>query len=847
MPRQNNRIRFNRVRHDFQRLESRRLLATLTNSVELLDSIGIGGSDTHTFSIAAQGTVIVSVGETGTFAAEPRVEVFRPSGTSIAIGGSSSSSGSAAAVQFTATETGAYTIVVSDFGDNDAMDYRVRALSLPSTPTLQPGRDEFLSSGEEVVSSIPLGAFAVFPIDVASAGNVLFSVGEVGTFDAEPKLEIFGPSGASIDIGGSSSSTSNSALVQFDQTLPGRYTAVVSDFSDNDSMDFRIRALSVPATTDLISGRDDFLQNGESRTASIPIGGFAVYPFNADSAGNVLVSIGEVDVFDAEPKLEIFGPDGQSMGVTGSSSSSNSSARLQFVTTSTGVYTAVVSEFGNSDPMSFRVRALSVPGAVQLVEDQDQTIQNGEEVYSSIPAGTFAVFPFEVDAAGTALVTLAETTGFAAEPDLEIFGPDGQSLGTGGSISTTSDSATVQISTSQTGTYTAVVRDFGDNDSVEFLIRATTLPGNPELIPARDKVLLDSVDVTSSIPIGSYSLFPFEVGSLGTVAVGVTETGTLAAEPRVEVFGPDGQSVAVGGSTSGSSSSAAVSFFASSTGTYTAVVSDFSDNESMDFTISATGIATIPTRVTSFKRDGESSDSFDQLRRPDLIEQLSIQFNQDVSVESGDLVFRNDTTSSFVDLSAATFGYDSSTLTATWDLSSLSSPLLPAYYTASIASAEVTTISSGSPLESDFSQQVYVALPGDANLDGKVDVLGDGFTLVGNLGEMGGGTWALGDFNADGNVNVLGDGFALVGSLGQSVVPPMTALVSGVLQRNSISVESSSMPLSAIIVESVEDEDNPLLMPRQAVESATQFQLAGHQAKDQAFESEFSSADSIWI
>jgi beta-glucanase (GH16 family) len=60
------------------------------------------------------------------------------------------------------------------------------------------------------------------------------------------------------------------------------------------------------------------------------------------------------------------------------------------------------------------------------------------------------------------------------------------------------------------------------------------------------------------------------------------------------------------------------------------------------------------------------------------------------------------------------------------------------------------------------------ALIGDLNFDGTVNVLGDAFTLVGNLGRTGVG-YAGGDLNADGQVNVLGDAFRLIGNLGQSL------------------------------------------------------------------------------
>jgi len=58
-------------------------------------------------------------------------------------------------------------------------------------------------------------------------------------------------------------------------------------------------------------------------------------------------------------------------------------------------------------------------------------------------------------------------------------------------------------------------------------------------------------------------------------------------------------------------------------------------------------------------------------------------------------------------------------------------------------------------------------LAGDLNLDGTVDVLGDAFALVSNLGGAA-TSWAQGDINGDGAVDVLGDAFALIGNLGRS-------------------------------------------------------------------------------
>ena len=69
------------------------------------------------------------------------------------------------------------------------------------------------------------------------------------------------------------------------------------------------------------------------------------------------------------------------------------------------------------------------------------------------------------------------------------------------------------------------------------------------------------------------------------------------------------------------------------------------------------------------------------------------------------------------------------------------------------------------------SNGVTGTFPGDVNCDGSVNVLGDAFALVGNLG--GSATmYSQGDVNFDGIVNVLGDAFILVGNLGMNNAAP---------------------------------------------------------------------------
>ena len=149
-----------------------------------------------------------------------------------------------------------------------------------------------------------------------------------------------------------------------------------------------------------------------------------------------------------------------------------------------------------------------------------------------------------------------------------------------------------------------------------------------------------------------------------------------------------------------------------------------------------------------------------------------------------------------------------------------------------------------------FIEPIYVAIPGDANLDGQVDVLGDAFALVANLGVTGGATWAQGDFNGDGDVDVLGDAFILVGNLGRSVILPTTSQV--VVPPTFAVVDSTpSLRSAAVIVEqtveSAEDEKDLVAAVPREVASVNSLELSGDQVRDDAFASEFGSLDSFWV
>ena len=75
----------------------------------------------------------------------------------------------------------------------------------------------------------------------------------------------------------------------------------------------------------------------------------------------------------------------------------------------------------------------------------------------------------------------------------------------------------------------------------------------------------------------------------------------------------------------------------------------------------------------------------------------------------------------------------------------------------------------------ETSNGVQGALLGDLDLNGQVDVLGDAFALIANLGSNGPISYGLGNINCDLSVDVLGDAFLLIANLGLNNDPPASA------------------------------------------------------------------------
>lgn len=163
--------------------------------------------------------------------------------------------------------------------------------------------------------------------------------------------------------------------------------------------------------------------------------------------------------------------------------------------------------------------------------------------------------------------------------------------------------------------------------------------------------------------------------------------------------------------------------------------------------------------------------------QPDRLTAISLLFGPDSPADAADLALRlyavraaggdAEPLLERIAVSPTRFSYDADSGCARWDLAGLD--LEPGVYRAVLKAAGVSP--GGEPLSGLTGGQtlhLLVAAPGDADLNGRVDLLDLGI-LEENLGADG-ASWTMGDFDGDGVVSAW-DGDLARAALGQDLLP----------------------------------------------------------------------------
>lgn len=383
--------------------------------------------------------------------------------------------GDSAFEYFQAGESGRFQVFVSERGNEQDFDYKLRFITQPGSVAFTYDQDATLDRGETHGSSLPAGSLSVIFFEAIAGTTVFTSMGETFAQGANPRMWLFDSAGSLVTV----VSDEVAFTEEFVAPSTGEYTAIVGDFDSNEPLSYTFSLATLPGEVDYDLPQNVFLRSGERHTGSIAVGEQHLVQFNADAGSRVFATLGEVGNQNANPRIRIVDPNGQVVG--GTTVSDEYGLQIGFDAPITGLYTAVISDFDSNEPLSYTFRQNAFAHQPDSLEQFESALINGAAQTGTLQLGDFAIHPFYVTGGATAEITLVEQGSSSAQVLLQVFDRSGYRVWNGSDTSL--EEAT--IFSAEAGEYFAVVSESGSNSTLSYSIVAsgvtapfTALPGD---------------------------------------------------------------------------------------------------------------------------------------------------------------------------------------------------------------------------------------------------------------------------------------------------------------------------------------------------------------------------------
>ncbi|MEM8710291.1 MAG: hypothetical protein AAGG01_05025 [Planctomycetota bacterium] len=539
-------------RLSFARASGGSELPPLANGAGRTGTIRRGDIQVYRFNASSLQRARIRMARTGTGTLTPLFQVHKPDGSLVGGAGGHPDELVVAEREFGTHEPGWYTVIVTDSysdGLGGFGNYELQLAIAPGANEHGPLPSEGFASGE-----ITTGDIDSYTFEASLDETVQLRMAAIGNATLDPEISVYAPDGRPFE----SATSSDVAELSFDAEEPGTYTVLVADGkagildgrddTGNYELHFK-RALSIPE-----HGK---LANGRVHTESITPGDLDSYTFDAEAGQGVKLRVASLGPATLTPEISVY----YTTGGLFLHANARTVADLQVLTPITGTYTVVVADspddgYGGTGPYELRfVRAPAPAEHGTLISDGVKSEQ--------ITLGDMDTYTFEAVAGEGLELRMARTGSSSLTPEFWVFPPDGQYLsgGLGATVGATFMEAP------QTGFYTVLVTD-GVHDSL-------TGTGSYELrwintTSANEHGLLaPGADQLEEITLGDMDSYTFEgvVGMQHQVDVEALPGGSLI--PCLRIYDPSGSRTFWD---SGSPLVSTGTFFVSSSGTYTVVV-----------------------------------------------------------------------------------------------------------------------------------------------------------------------------------------------------------------------------------------------------------------------------------
>jgi hypothetical protein len=432
---------------------------TLVNGANQTGTVLINTTNSYTFTANAGDSINLRLGTTNF---DGWLQLFGPNGT-LLVSGTGDGSTDAYIDNYTATNSGTFTVLVSSWFSGGTGTYALHLAQIPEA-FIVPAGDEGgpLTNGANATGAITLGDLDMWTFTANTGDKINL---RLGTTNFDGWLQLFGPDGKLLVTGAYSGST-DAHIDNYTATNSGTFTVLVSSWFSVDTGTYALHLAQIPEAFIVPAGDEGGpLTNGANATGAITLGDLDMWTFTANTGDKINLRLGTTD-FDGW--LQLFGPDGKLL-VTGAYSGSTDAHIDNYTATNSGTFTVLVSSWFSVDTGTYALHLAQIPEAFIVPAGDEGGGMTGSANYAgTITLGDLDIWTFTA-CTGDSINLQLNTTNF--DGWLQLFGLNGGLLKTTGGSTVSS----IAYTATNCGTFTVLVSSWFSGDTGTYGLAANGL------------------------------------------------------------------------------------------------------------------------------------------------------------------------------------------------------------------------------------------------------------------------------------------------------------------------------------------------------------------------------------
>ncbi|HEY9509231.1 MAG TPA: hypothetical protein VIV82_05150, partial [Verrucomicrobiae bacterium] len=401
----------------------------------------------------------------------------------------------------------------------------------------------------------------------------------VGAPAFRPLLNLRAPNGLILAGNSGGGSSANDAYFTLSLVTNGTFSVEVSSYYGTGNGDYTLRLAQIPEPFVVSPGEEGgALTNGALHSGTIDLGDLDLWNFTANAGDSLALRMGG-DGF--RPRLDIYDPKGVLIASGAGSGSSSTDAPLTVTATTDGTYTVVAQSYYIDGTGPYTLNLAKVPGEfVVSPGDEGGALVNGAATSGNWDKGDMDLWTFD---AGTGDNLFLRIGSPAIRPFIKLYGPTGKLIGTGAGAGTFDYDAVIQTTSTNTGTFTAVVQGYYENVSGPYTLTLARVPGEFVVSPEDEGgALANGKAQQATNSLGDIDRWSFTANTGDNIAL---RLGSPDFRPTMSLYGPNGKLITTSSGASSSARDVAILVQATNSGTFTVIEQSYGYNGTGPYTL----------------------------------------------------------------------------------------------------------------------------------------------------------------------------------------------------------------------------------------------------------------------